>query len=102
MKYKLDQLIKFGKENINFFEEKYEMFLAKPEENISKKVVSIRPGFSNSGGQIMLVDKIDGDNIRLISCEESSMRSGQQHSGWGCSFEERVNSFIFYKQSTIK
>jgi hypothetical protein len=60
MEYDMKSVLEFAKANILLFDEKYEIFLAKPEDLIGKKVVSIRSGFSNSGGgQIMLVNKIE-------------------------------------------
>lgn len=99
-------LLEFAKANIPLFDEKYEMFLAKPEDLIGKKVISIRSGFSNSGGgQIMLVDKVEtyGNNrelqIHLVPCEESILRNDERsyHRGWSCRHTERTSSFIFYK-----
>jgi hypothetical protein len=106
MEYDMKLLLEFAKANIPLFEEKYEMFLAKPEDLIGKKVMSIRSGFSNSGGgQVMLVDKIDtykegGEaHVHLLPCEESILRNDerQSHRGWSCRYTERASSIIFYK-----
>jgi hypothetical protein len=112
MEYDMKLILEFAKANIPLFEEKYEIFLAKPEDLIGKKVVSIRSGFSNSGGgQVMLIDKIEtyGNTpesikpelqIHLIPCEESILRDDERsyHRGWGCRYSERASSFIFYRQ----
>ncbi len=106
MEYDIKSLLEFARANILLFEEKYEMFLTKPEDLIGKKVVSIRAGFSGDGGQVMLVDKIDyykegsDARIHLIPCEESVFGNWERenHRGWSCRFDERVNSIIFYKK----
>jgi hypothetical protein len=102
MEYKIEELLEFAKSNIKLFDEKYEMFLAKPEDLIGKKVISIRSGFTGGGGQVMVVEKLhhfkEYLNIILMPCEESSLPSmhRESHNGWSCRYEERCNSFIFY------
>ena len=109
--YDMKSLLEFAKQHIEKFDEKYEMFLAKPEDLIGKKVISIRSGFSNSGGgQIMLVDSIKpykegGEtHIHLIPCEETKVRDYERtnHLGWSCRYDERCSSIIFYKPEEKK
>jgi hypothetical protein len=109
--YDMKSLLEFAKMHIEKFDEKYKMFLAKPEDVIGKKVVSIRSGFSNSGGgQVMLIDKIEpyGDHpdlhIHLVPCAESNLRQDERtnHLGWSCRYNERCSSIIFYKPEEEK
>jgi len=109
MEYKIEELLEFVKSNINLFDEKYEMFLTKPEDLIGKKVISIWSGFSTSGGgQVMVVESIyhfkEHLNLRLMPCEESSLPSmhRESHNGWSCRYEERCSAFIFYTPETRK
>lgn len=103
MEYELNKLLEFAKQNVDLFEEKYEMFLAKPEDIIGRKVMSIRSGFSGDGGMVMLATetKMNGDKltIHLTPCEESNLPPMhlQGHRGWSCDYDRRSNSFIFYK-----
>ena len=97
MEYDIKSLLEFARTNILQFEERYEMFATKPEDLIGKKVISIRSGFSSEGGQVMIVESINGDNVYLIPCEES-INIHEGHKGWGCKVNEICNSVIFYKK----
>jgi hypothetical protein len=94
-----DHQIFFAKNYFPMFQEKYEVHKATPQDLIGKKVLSIRSGFSTSGGgQVMIIDEADENFIHFIPCEESvNILSSMSHKGWGCAYEERVSAFIFIK-----
>jgi hypothetical protein len=94
-----DHQIFFAKNYFPMFQEKYEVHKATPQELIGKKVLSIRSGFSTSGGgQVMIIDEADENMIHFKPCEESiNVLSSMSHKGWGCAYEERVSAFIFKK-----
>lgn len=77
------------------FNERWEVYNSKPEDLIGRKVISITSGFSTTGGgQIMIIDDANEHQIHFISCEESR-NVDERHLGWGCSYDERHNKFIF-------
>lgn len=79
------------------FNERWDVFKSKPEDLVGKKVISIRNGFSGSAGQIMIINEANNTQIRFIGCEES-INISEHHLGWGCPYEDRANSFIFYNK----
>lgn len=97
MEYDIISVLAFANANIPLFAERYEISITKPEDLIGKKVISIRSGFSSEGGQVMIVESINGDNVYLIPCEES-INIHEGHTGWGCRVNEICNSVIFYKK----
>lgn len=77
--------------------ERYDMYKMSPDQLIGKKVISIRSGFSNSGGgQVMFINNADNNMIYLIPCKESSIYVNATTS-WQCKYTEKHNSFILYK-----
>jgi hypothetical protein len=92
-----DHQLFFAKNYFPNFLDKYEVFKATPADLIGKKVISIRSGFSTSnGGQVMIIDKADEHMIHFIPCDES-INLHDNHLGWGCMYEQRVESFVFRK-----
>ena len=106
MEYDLDKVIEFAEKHIPLFKEKYEMFLATPEQIIGRKVISIRGGYSSSeGGQVMLATEIRDYrgviNIHFKPCEESRLHPYENlvsHLGWTTEYEKRCESFVFHKK----
>ena len=88
----------FVKAIVPNIEDRWEIAQMTPEQLIGKKVISIRSGFSNSGGgQIMLVDEADTKRVHFVPTEESTDRH-EGHLGWSCEFQNISHSVILYKE----
>ena len=80
---------------------KWEVYQMPLNDLIGKKVVSIRSGFSSSGGQIMVVESIDRKDVHLKPTDGSrNVREGDL--GWMCGIREIPDSFILYTPKNIK
>lgn len=94
-----ESLREFAKSCIPLFDEKYEMFLAKPEDLVGKKVISICSGFSCSGGgQVMVVESIEDNVIILGPCEETYSSAKERNVRWSTNFKDKHKSIIFYNE----
>ena len=106
MEYEIESVLEFAEKHMPLFKEKYEMYLAKPEDIIGRKVISIRGGYSMSeGGQIMIAEEIRDYrgvlHIHFKACEESKLYPYENlatHTGWTTEYDKRCESFVFYKK----
>jgi hypothetical protein len=90
-------ITEFASKIVSNLEERYKIYSMTPEELLGKKVISIRSGFTSSGGgQIMLIDSIEGNNVHFKPTEESININKINHLGWGCGLDELPHSVILY------